>query len=84
MAQRRAGKAKPRNTVGRDGAGRGRQKSSDLQERLAALERERDTLRAALEVEQARRQRLEQVHATTRDRIAWALDTLQSILDAKS
>jgi hypothetical protein len=27
---------------------------------------------------------LERVHAATRDRIAWALDSLQAILDARS
>jgi hypothetical protein len=55
-----------------------------LAERLAALERERDALRAALERERARRQALEEVHAATRDRIAWALDSLQAILDART
>jgi hypothetical protein len=81
MARRRAGKAKPRSAVAREAPGR--RKTSDLRERLAAVERERDQLRAALDVEQARRRKLEEVHATARDRIAWALDSLQSILDSK-
>lgn len=55
-----------------------------LQERLAALERERDALRVALEQERARRRALEEVHAATRDRISWALDSLQAILDARA
>jgi hypothetical protein len=50
---------------------------------LAALERERDALRAALEREQARGRKLEEVQAAARDRIAWALESLQSILEAK-
>jgi len=82
MARRRAGKAKPKSAATREEPGR--QKTSDLRERLAAVERERDQLRAALDVEQARSRKLEEVHATARDRIAWALDSLQSILDAKS
>jgi len=48
------------------------------------LERECASLRQELERERARRQALEEVHAATRDRIAWALDSLQAILDARS
>jgi hypothetical protein len=55
-----------------------------VNERLAALERECATLRDQLERERVRRQVLERVHAATRDRIAWALDSLQAILDARS
>ena len=87
MAGRRAVKAKPRSAVARSGGRRGKEKTptsaGTLKERLAAVERERDSLRAALEVEQARRRRLEELNATTRDRIAWALDSLQSILDSR-
>jgi len=82
MARRGAGKAKPKSATALGKAGKPR--TSDLRERLAAVERERDQLRATLDVEQARRRKLEEVHATARDRIAWALDSLQSILDAKS
>jgi hypothetical protein len=97
MAQRRAGKANPGRAVPRDRVRRGKAKAkarapeaslpasdATLNERLAALERERDSLRAALERERARRQALEEVHAATRDRIAWALDSLQAILDART
>jgi hypothetical protein len=55
-----------------------------LRERLAAVERERDMLRAALDEERTRRLALEEVHAATRDRITWALDSLQAILDARA
>ena len=84
MARRRAGKAKPKSAVPREGRGKAKEPDAALRERLNALERERDALRAALEVEQARRHKLEEVHAAARDRIAWALDTLQSILEPKS
>ena len=47
------------------------------------LERERDALRAALEREEARVRKLEQKNALVRDRISWALDSLQNILDTK-
>jgi hypothetical protein len=55
-----------------------------LRERLAVAERERDALRTALDEERARRLALEEVHAATRDRITWALDSLQAILDARA
>jgi hypothetical protein len=97
MAQRRAGKANPGRAAPRDRVGRGKAKAkasapepsppasdATLDERLVALQRERDSLRAALEQERARRQALEEVHAATRDRIAWALDSLQAILDART
>lgn len=95
MARRRAGKAKPERAAPQTGR-RAKAKAgasetapapasdATLKERLAALERERDSLRAALEQERARRQALEEVHAATRDRIAWALDSLQAILDARA
>jgi hypothetical protein len=51
---------------------------------VSALERERDGLRAALEREQERVRKLEEVQAAARDRVAWALETLHNILDAKS
>jgi hypothetical protein len=54
-----------------------------LKERLAELEEERDGLRAALEREQARVRRLEEINATARDRLSWALDSLQNILETK-
>ena len=53
------------------------------EERIAALERERDDLQAALEQERARRRKLEEVYAAASDRIARALVSLQTILNAK-
>jgi hypothetical protein len=85
MARRRAGKAKLKGVA----SGRERTKGSApapesaLLERLVAIERERDALLAALSLEQERRRKLEEMHAAARDRIAWALDSLQSILEAK-
>lgn len=91
MARRRAGKAGPKSATLRGGGrSRARTVASDaaseptLSERLAALERDCASLRAELERERSRRQALEEVHAATRDRIAWALDSLQAILDARS
>jgi hypothetical protein len=88
MARRRAGKAEPKSAVPQNGGSRGKARAlaadAALHDRLAALERERDALRAALEIEQTRRRKLEEVHAAARDRIAWALDSLQSILEPKS
>jgi hypothetical protein len=85
MARRRAGKAKPKDVASGEQRNKGSAPEPEgaLLERLAAVERERDTLLAALSLEQERRRRLEEVHAAARDRIAWALDSLQSILEAK-
>ena len=85
MARRRAGKAEPKGVAsgGRRNKGGAPEAEGALLERLAAVERERDALLAALTLEQERRRRLEEVHATARDRIAWALDSLQNILEAK-
>jgi hypothetical protein len=54
-----------------------------LSERLAALERERDTLQQELEHSRSRVRVLEETHAKVRDRIVWALDSLHNILDGK-
>jgi hypothetical protein len=85
MARRRAGKAKPGSVAsgGQRDKGTAPEPESVLLERLAVMERERDTLLAALSLEQERRRKLEEVHAAARDRIAWALDSLQSLLEAK-
>ena len=85
MARRSAGKAKPKDVapVGKRNKGSAPASESALKERLAAVERERDALLAALSLERERLRRLEEVHAAARDRIAWALDSLQSILEAK-
>lgn len=88
MAQRHAGKANPRTAVTRDRGRRSKAKTaapeSSLKERLVALERERDALRAALEQEKARVSQLEEVNATARNRISWALDSLRDILATKN
>lgn len=88
MARRHAGKASPRTTPqvrdrgGRIQADTGAAESA-LRERLAALEQERDTLRVALDRERARVRKLEEMNASARDRLAWALDSLQNILETK-
>jgi hypothetical protein len=94
MARRRAGKADPKSASLRGGGRRGKARTvaadkaasprTSPNERLTALERECETLRAELERERSRRLALEEVHAATRDRIAWALESLQAILDARS
>jgi hypothetical protein len=87
MAQRHAGKASPRTASARHRGRRGKAKTAapegSLKERLAALERERDALRAALDRERARASKLEEINATAHNRISWALDSLHSILDTK-
>ena len=86
MARRQAGKTSPKPALVRDRGARSKAKTDSsngsLKERLQVLERERDTLREALEREQSRVRKLEQVNAAARDRISWALDTLQNILEA--
>jgi hypothetical protein len=99
MARRRAGKANPKSAALRVGGRRGKGKpaaaavrpaatpsasEATLSERLAALERECATLREQLKLERSRRRKLEEVHAATRDRIAWALDSLQAIIEARN
>jgi hypothetical protein len=87
MAQRHAGKASPRTAGARDRGRRSKAKTAasegSLKERLVALERERDALRVALERERARAGKLEEINTAARNRISWALDSLQSILDPK-
>lgn len=85
MVRRHAGKTNPRAAPAhrRVRPEKAAAPEGALRERLAALERERDGLRDALEHEQARSRKLEEVHSATRDRIAWALDTLQNILGGK-
>ena len=93
MAGRRAVKANPKGAAARAGPRRRtRPPPSETpagagptpEERIAALERERDDLRAALDEERARRRKLEAVYAAARDRISRALDSLHTILNAKS
>ena len=54
-----------------------------LRERLAAVERECDALRAELERFKAHQRQLEEAQDQVRDRLTWALDSLHSILDSK-
>jgi hypothetical protein len=95
MAGRRAVKANPKSVAARAGARRGKTKpppcemapadaAAALEARIAALERERDELQAALDEERARRRKLEEVYAAARGRISRALDSLHTILNAKS
>jgi hypothetical protein len=58
-------------------------KPSGAADRLAALERERDALRLELERSAARVEALEKAQAHVRDRLAWALDSLQNIIQGK-
>ena len=87
MARRHVGKANSRTAPVRERGRPSKAKTvvseSTLKERLAALERERDSLRAALERESSRARKLEQLNADARDRIAWALDSLANILETK-
>ena len=87
MARRHVGKANSRTAPVRERGRPSKVKTvvseSTLKERLAALERERDSLRAALERESSRARKLEQLNADARDRIAWALDSLENILETK-
>ncbi|MBX9592250.1 MAG: hypothetical protein K2X43_23410 [Hyphomonadaceae bacterium] len=87
MARRHAGKASSRTAHLRDRGRHSKAKTAtsenSLKERLLALERERDQLCAALERAQERARKLEEVHAAARDRISWALDSLQNILETK-
>ena len=87
MARRRASKASGKSQFAavRNPRAKGKAGSSaePLSERLAALERERDALQLELEGARMRVRLLEETHAKVRDRIAWALDSLHSILDGK-
>jgi hypothetical protein len=87
MARRSVGKANP-STAGvraRDRHGKTETAGSEssLKDRLRALERERDALRTAFEREQVRVRKLEEANASARDRVAWALDSLQNILEGR-
>jgi hypothetical protein len=55
-----------------------------LAARLAAVERERDSLKDELERSKSRLRLLEETQSQVRDRIAWALDSLHSILKGKA
>ena len=87
MARRRASKASGKSVSAATRTPRAHAEacsSADaLSARLAAVERERDTLQQELERSRSRLRALEETHAKVRDRIAWALDSLHAILDGK-
>lgn len=87
MARRSVGKANPRaaGVRARDRHGKTEVAGSEssLKDRLRAAERERDALRATIERERVRIRKLEEANASARDRVAWALDSLQNVLDGR-
>jgi hypothetical protein len=78
-ASARSARSKHARSKSRAAAGTG----ATVQERLAALERERDQLREELEHTRVRQRQLEEIQAQVRDRLAWALDSLHNILEGK-
>lgn len=87
MARRRATKAGGKSGVAAARAPRVKSKDEpargSLADRLAAVERERDALKDELERSKSRLRVLEENQSQVRDRIAWALDSLHSILEGK-
>ena len=88
MAPVRAVKARSKPASAREQSSPGRakggtQSNGSLPQRVATLERERDALKDELRRTQAQLRKLEETHSQVRDRIAWALDSLQSILESK-
>jgi hypothetical protein len=75
----RSPRAKPARTPEAGGPHNG-----SMADRLAAVERERDSLKADVERFKARLKELEDTQAQVRDRIAWALDSLHNILEGKA
>jgi hypothetical protein len=95
MTRRRASKAgsetapvaaRPEHGHGQAKAARGKALPGNgaLRERLAAVERECDALRAELERFKAHQRQLEEAQDKVRDRLTWALDSLHSLLDSKT
>ena len=87
MARRRAIKANSKSVSASTRAPRAKAKAGPaggaLADRLAALERERDALKDELERSKSRLRLLEETQLQVRDRIAWALDSLRSILEGR-
>jgi predicted nucleic acid-binding Zn-ribbon protein len=89
MVRRLAGKARskasaPARTRSRQAKAKTEgSRERTVQQRLAALERERDSLRAELARAEERLKELEKNHAHVSDRIAWAVDSLHNILQGK-
>ena len=87
MARRRATNASGKSVSASARAPRVKPKNGPvggaLTDRLAAVERERDALKDELERSKSRLRLLEETQSQVRDRIAWALDSLRSILQGK-
>lgn len=88
MARRHAEKARGRTVSAPTSTPRARSKPASgsergLKDRLAAIERERDSLRSELDRLQARVRALEKTQSHVRDRIAWAVEALQSIVEKR-
>jgi predicted nucleic acid-binding Zn-ribbon protein len=60
-----------------------RQSEAQLLARLATLERERDALTAEVQSLQQRCRQLEDTTAHVRNRLAWAIDSVESVLQNK-
>ena len=87
MARRRATNASGKSVSATARAPRVKPKNGPagvaMTDRLAAVERERDALKDELERSKSRLRLLEETQSQVRDRIAWALDSLHSILQGK-
>lgn len=60
-----------------------RQSEAQLLARLAAVEKERDALAAEVQALQQRCRQLEDTTAHVRNRLAWAIDSVESVLQNK-
>ena len=86
MTPRRGDAASRKTAAARTQSERSKSKATKppgTADRLAALEHERDALRLELERSEARVEALEKAQAHVRDRLAWALDSLQNIIQGK-
>lgn len=88
MAPVRAVKARSKAAPAREQSSPGKVKggghaNGSLQQRVAALERERDALKEELRRAQAQVRKLEETQAQVGNRISWALESLQSVLEGK-
>jgi hypothetical protein len=87
MAGRHAAKASGKSASVSARAQRAKTKgdpvAGSLAERLGIVERECDALRNELERARSRVRALEASQSHVRDRLVWALDSLQSILEGK-
>jgi hypothetical protein len=72
-----------RRGVPKAGSGDAQSVEGNLRERVRILEEERDGLLLGLHRAEARIQSLEKTQAHVRDRIAWALDSLLTVLGGK-